>query len=83
VPRLLELLTKEFVYLVIIACIIAIPIAYYFMSEWLTRYDYRTDIPWSIFVITSAGALIITLFTVSFQALNAAFMNPVKSLRSE
>ncbi len=83
VPRLLELLTKEFVYLVVIACIIAIPTAYYFMSEWLTQYDYRTDIPWSIFAMTSGGALIVTLFTVSFQALNAAFMNPVKSLRSE
>ena len=83
VPRLLQMLTKDFVLLVIIASVIAIPIAYYFMSEWLTRYDYRTDIPWSIFAVTSAGALIITLLTVSFQALNAAFMNPVKSLRSE
>lgn len=81
--RLLQMLTKDFVFLVIIACIIATPLAYYFMSEWLTRYNYRTDIHWSIFAITCVGALIITLLTVTFQALNASCMNPVKSLRSE
>lgn len=83
VPRLWQMLTKDFFVLVVIACIIAIPLAHYFMSEWLTRYHYRTEVSSWIFVMTSAGALLITLFTVSFQALNAAFMNPVKSLRSE
>jgi putative ABC transport system permease protein len=77
------LLSKEFVTLVIISLVVAIPIAYYFMHNWLQNYQYRTEIPWWIFMAAGAGALIITLVTVSFKAIKAALANPVKSLRSE
>jgi ABC-type antimicrobial peptide transport system permease subunit len=78
-----RLLTKEFVTLVIISLLVAIPTAYYFMHNWLQNYQYRTEIPWWIFVATGSGALMITLATVSFQAIKAAIANPVKSLRTE
>jgi putative ABC transport system permease protein len=83
VLNLWRLLSKDFVMLVIIAFFIATPIAYYFLSNWLQRYEYRTEISWWIFAISGAGALVITLLTVSFQSVKAALMNPVKSLRSE
>jgi putative ABC transport system permease protein len=78
-----SLLSKDFVRLVIISFVIAIPIAYYFLSDWLQQYEYRTDISWWVFAISGLGAAIITLLTVSFQAIKAALTNPVKSLRSE
>ncbi|MDX2249648.1 MAG: hypothetical protein SF052_22890 [Bacteroidia bacterium] len=53
------------------------------MSNWLTNYEYKTEIPWYIFVFTGLGTLIITLLTVSFQAVKAAMANPIKSLRTE
>ena len=83
VLNLWGLLSKEFVVLVIIAFFMATPIAYYFLSTWLQQYAYRTDISWWIFAVSGAGALVITLLTVSFQSVKAALMNPVKSLRSE
>lgn len=83
VSRLWQMLSKDFVILVIISCLIAIPVGYYFMSDWLKGYDYRTEISGWVFLVTSFGALVVTLLTVSFQALRAALMNPVKSLRSE
>jgi ABC-type antimicrobial peptide transport system permease subunit len=72
-----NLLSKEFVCLVILSCMIAIPIAYYFLYEWLQKYEYRTELSWWIFVAAGAGALTITLLTVSFQAIKAAIANPV------
>jgi putative ABC transport system permease protein len=78
-----NLLSKDFVILVIIALLIAIPTAYYFMYNWLQNYQYRTNISWWIFVSAGVGALAITLLTVSFQAIKAATSNPVKSLRTE
>jgi putative ABC transport system permease protein len=81
--NLWQMLSKDFVTLVIISCVIAIPLAWYFLHEWLQRYTYRTDISWWIFIIASVGALLITMATVSFQAIKAAAANPVKSLRSE
>ncbi len=78
-----NLLSKEFVILVIIAFIIAAPVSYYFMHVWLQNYSYRTTLPIWIFIASGAGALIITLLTVSFQAIKAAIANPVKSLRTE
>ncbi|TAF31732.1 MAG: ABC transporter permease [Cytophagales bacterium] len=83
VANLWQLLSKDFVILVIISCLIAAPIAYYFMSEWLQKYTYRTEISWWIFVASGVGALVITLLTVSYQAIKAALMNPVKSLKTE
>lgn len=81
--NLWQMLSKDFVVLVIISCLIAVPIAYYFMHGWLQNYDYRTEISWWIFAAVSIGALMITLLTVSFQAIRAALANPVKSLRTE
>jgi ABC-type antimicrobial peptide transport system permease subunit len=78
-----QLLSKDFVLLVFISLIIASPIAYYFMHDWLQNYEYRVTISWWVFAITGIGALAITIFTVSFQAIRAAIANPVKSLRTE
>jgi ABC-type antimicrobial peptide transport system permease subunit len=83
VPNLWGLLSKDFVLLVIISCLISAPIAWYFLRDWLQKYEYRTEISWWIFVLAGVGALAITLLTVSFQAIKAALMNPVKSLKSE
>ncbi|WPQ62342.1 FtsX-like permease family protein [Chitinophaga sancti] len=77
------LLSKEFIVLVIIAILIAVPVAYYLMHNWLQNYNYRTNIPWQIFVLSGIGALAITLITISFQSIKAAMANPVKSLRTE
>jgi putative ABC transport system permease protein len=81
--NLWQLLSKDFLVLVFISLFIASPVAYYFMSQWIEKYTYRTDISWWIFVATSLGALLITLLTVSFHAIKAALMNPVKSLKTE
>ena len=78
-----RLLSKEFAFLIIISLLIATPLAYYFMNNWLQNYQYRTDLSWWIFAAAGAGALLMTLLTVSFQAIKAAIANPVKSLRSE
>ena len=78
-----RLLSTEFVVLVILSCCIAGPVSYYFMRHWLQQYSYRTEIAWWIFASAMAGALLITLLTVSVQALKAAFINPVRRLRSE
>ena len=83
VGSLWSLLSKDFVLLVLIALFIATPLAYYGMNEWLQKYSYRAELSWWIFVLAGMGALVITLLTVSFQAIKAALMNPVKSLRSE
>jgi ABC-type lipoprotein release transport system permease subunit len=77
------MLSKDFVILVIISCLIATPIAYYFMSGWLQKYTYRTEISWWIFVLVGVGALAICLLTISYQAIKAALMNPVKTLKNE
>ena len=78
-----NLLSKEFIGLVIISLLIASPIAYFFMNNWVEKYTYRTNISWWIFLVAGCGALTITLLTVSFQAIKAAVANPVKSLRTE
>ena len=83
VGSLWGLLSKDFVLLVLIALLIATPLAYYGMNQWLQKYSYRTELSWWIFASAGAGALVITLLTVSFQAIKAALMNPVRSLRSE
>ncbi len=83
VANLWQLLSKDFIVLVLISCCIAAPIAYFFMNEWIQKYEYRTEISWWIFAAAGVGALSITLLTVSFQAIKAALMNPVKSLKSE
>ncbi|XHR98287.1 ABC transporter permease [Mucilaginibacter sp. UC70_90] len=77
------LLSKEFILLVILSCIIATPVAFYFLKNWLQKYDYRITISPGVFVLSAVAAIIITLVTISFQAIKAALTNPVKSLRSE
>jgi len=78
-----QLLSKEFVVLTLVSFFIAIPVAYYFMSNWLQNYVYRAEISWWIFAVTALGSLLITLLTISFQAIRAGLANPVKSLRME
>ena len=77
------LLSKEFIVLVIVAILIAAPVAYYLMHNWLQNYNYRTNIPWEIFVLSGIGALAITLITISFQSIKAALADPIKSLKTE
>jgi len=81
--NLWTLLSREFVVLVIVSCLVAIPLAYYYMHGWLQNYKYRTEITWSVFAMAIGGALLITLLTVSFQAIKAAMANPIQSLRTE
>ena len=78
-----RLLSKDFILLVIISLVIATPIGYYFMHNWLQHYTYHTGLSWWIFAATAAGSITITLLTVSYQSIKAALANPVKSLRSE
>lgn len=80
---IVKLLSKDFVKLVLIAFVIASPLAWYFMHTWLQDFAYRVDIAWWVFVLAGLLALMIALLTVSFQAVKAALMNPVKSLRTE
>jgi putative ABC transport system permease protein len=78
-----QLISREFILLVVLSCVIAIPIGYYLLKSWLAGFSYRTEISLWVFAISFLGALLITLLTVSTQAIKAAMSNPVKSLRSE
>ena len=80
---LFNLLSKEFLQLVLIALIIASPLAWMAMNKWLQNFEYRINISWWMFVIAGVLAILIALITVSFQAIKAAVANPVKSLRTE
>ena len=81
--NLWSLLSKDFVVLVIISLFIAAPLSYYFMHNWLQDYQYQTELSWWIFAIAAGLALVISLATVSFQAIRAAITNPAKSLKIE
>lgn len=83
VMQLWLLLSKDFMLLVIIGCGIAAPVAYYALQHWLDSYAYRIHIGPGVFVLAALGALLITICTVSYQAIKAAFINPVNSLRAE
>lgn len=83
VSQVSSMLSKEFVKLVLVACVIAFPLAWWAMNKWLEEFAYRVSISGWVFVIAGAVALLIALFTVSFQAIKAAIANPVKSLRTE
>lgn len=78
-----NLLSKEFILLVMLSFAIAVPVSYYFMNSWLQNYEYRTEISWWIFAVAGLGSLLITIAVVSMQAIKAAIANPVKSLRTE
>ena len=81
--NIVTLLSKTFLTLVLIASVIAFPIAWWAMNNWLEDFPYRVNISWWIFGIAAVAALGIALLTVSFQAIKAAIVSPVKSLRSE
>jgi len=83
VTGIVTLLSKDFLKLVSISIVIASPVAWWVMNKWLQDFAYRTNISWTVFVITTVTALIIALITISFQAVRAAVVNPVKSLRTE
>jgi putative ABC transport system permease protein len=83
VLSLWALLSKEFLWLVILSMVISMPLVFLGMHRWLEHYAYRTALSWWIFASAGAGILLITLLTVSFQSLKAALMNPVRSLRTE
>ena len=83
VDTIVTLLAKDFLKLVAIAAILAFPIAWLAMDRWLQDFAYRINVPWWVFIIAGLLAAIIAFVTISFQAVKAAFANPVKSLRSE
>ena len=83
VSNLVGMLSADFLKLVGIAAIIAFPVAWYFLNGWLEKYAFRIHMEWWYFAVAGVAALLIALFTVSFQAIKAALMNPVKSLKSE
>ena len=83
VGSIVGLLSKDFIKLVLIASIIAFPVAWYAVSHWLQDFAYRVNIHWWVFILSAILAMVVALATVSFQAIKAALANPVKSLRSE
>ena len=83
VTGIVSLLSKDFLGLVVIAIVIASPLAWYIMHGWLQGYAYRTPLHWWIFAAAAFSAIVIAFVTVSFQAIKAAMVNPVKSLRAE
>ena len=78
-----RLLSKDFLILVVVAAVVAIPLAWYVMQLWLQDFVYKTAMSWWIFALAGGITLLIAMLTVSFQAIKAAIANPVKSLRTE
>jgi ABC-type antimicrobial peptide transport system permease subunit len=83
VSSLFRLLSKDFLILVLLAFVIATPLAWWAMNNWLENFEYRVPIGWSVFAVAGISALAVALLTISFQAIKAAIANPVSSLRSE
>lgn len=83
IPNIVNLLSKDFIRLVVVAAVVAFPLGWWAMSTWLKDFAYRVSIGWWIYIIAALAALLIALLTVSFQAIRAAIANPVKSLRTE
>ena len=83
VSQMWMLLSKDFIVLVLISCVIASPLTLYFLKDWLQKYEYRISIGPSVFLWAALMAITITIITISFQAIKAAVANPVKSLRTE
>ena len=83
VANITIMLSRDFVMLIVLSIIIASPIAWYFMNQWLQDYTYRTHLSWWVFLVAGISALMIGLFTVSYQSIKAAIANPVKSLKTE
>jgi putative ABC transport system permease protein len=83
VPRILKLLYQEFATLLVIAFVIAVPLAWLMIANWLQGYAFRINMQWFYFVVPFVAIVVIALLTVSFQSIKAAIANPVKSLRTE
>ena len=83
VSQLWHLLSKDFVVLVAISCLLSVPVAFYFMNEWLLNYEYRVDITWYVYALSCLGALAVALLAVSYQSLSAALNSPVGALRAD
>jgi putative ABC transport system permease protein len=83
VSNIVAMITKDFLKLVLIASVIAFPVAWWAMNKWLQDFAYRINISWWVFVLAGVVAILIALFTISFQSIKAAIANPVKSLRTE
>jgi len=83
VGSVVTMLTKEFIIMVLLSCVIAFPVAYYLMSHWLMDFDYRISIEWYVFLVTALLILLIAFITVSSQAFKAGRLNPVRAIRSE
>ncbi|HYV53136.1 MAG TPA: FtsX-like permease family protein, partial [Chitinophagaceae bacterium] len=83
VPDIVSLLTKDFIMLVLISIVIAVPLAWLGIHKWLQDFAYRIHIGWAAFIVAGVAAILIALITVSFQAIKAAIANPAKSLRTE
>ena len=83
VSGITTLLSKDFLQLVVLSCLVAFPLAYWLMQNWLKAYEYHIDIQWWVFAIAGLTAMIIAYVTISFQSVKAALANPVTSLRSE
>jgi putative ABC transport system permease protein len=83
IKSIVGLVSKEFVFLVVIASAIAFPLAWWALQKWLQDFTYRIDIPWFAFIGAALLTLIVALLTVGFHAMKAALSNPVKSLRTE
>ena len=83
VKNILTIITSQFIRWILVANIVAYPVAYLFVKNWLGNFAYQTEISWTLFAIATVLTLLIVLITVSFQAIKAATANPVKSLRYE
>ena len=83
VTEVVLLLTRSVLKWVTLAVLIALPMAWWVMNQWLQTFPYRIAFPWWLLIVSGVGATLIALLTVSFQSVKAALMNPVKSLRSE
>jgi len=83
IPGIVGLLSKDFLQLVVVALILAGPLAWMAMSEWLNNFEFRIDIQWQVFLFAGILAMLIAFLTVSYQAIRAALANPIKALKSE
>ena len=83
VTQIMSMMSREFVKLVLLAFVIASPLAWYAMNQWLEEFPYRASITWWIFGMAAMVAIVIALLTVGVQAIRAAIANPVKNLRTE
>jgi ABC-type antimicrobial peptide transport system permease subunit len=81
--NIVYLFSKEFFWLILVSFLIAAPVAWYAMYNWLENFAYRIDIEWTVFVVAIFSAFVIAALTVSYKSAKAALVNPIKSLRAE